>query len=278
MNIDFPFFLLCATCATGLVAAIDKYLIAPKRDQALAAEGIIPADRNEQERLIPLIARESRSLFPVFILVLLLRSFIIQPFKVPTGSLEPTIMPGDFIAVTMFDYGLRLPVFNKTVLKVGDPKRGDILLFRWPVNPRIDFVKRVVGVPGDHISYINKVFYINGVEAKQQPLDATPQPIPTGAALPASTTRIMQEDLGGVIHKIALRDDVPAKDFYDLVVPADRYLMIGDNRDNSDDGRYWGFMQTSDIIGKGRMVLLNWDSTTHTFDRHRIGHKLSSIT
>ena len=152
MIVDFAFYLTVAVVLTGAISFIDKLFLkkrrSPKTKASLSIEYV-------------------KTFFPVLLIVWVVRSFIIQPYHVPTGSLEPTVMPGDFIAVEQFAYGLRLPVLNKKILPISEPKRGQIALFRWPKDPKIVFIKRVIGLPGDHIVYKNKRLYINGQEQKQ---------------------------------------------------------------------------------------------------------------
>lgn len=264
MNFDFPFILVCLTAISGLIWLVDALIFARKRQPVYNAEGKL---------VLPMLAEYARSFFPVLFIVLIIRSFLFQPFRVPTGSLEPTVMPGDFLVVNMFAYGLRLPVWHHKVLNVAEPKRGDIMLFRWPVNQKMDFVKRVVGLPGDHISYINKVFYINGVEAKQTPVGSATDTDDSGVN--SWPVQVVEEDLGGVKHKIYLRADRPAEDFKDLVVPQGHYLMIGDNRDSSNDSRYWGFVPEQNIIGKALYTWLSWDTEHNRVRWERFGTKLS---
>lgn len=194
-----------------------------------------------------LLVEYSQSFFFILLLVLVLRSWVFEPFRIPSGSLEPTLLPGDFIVVNKFSYGLRWPVLNTSpFIAVGQPKRGDIMVFHPPFNPDIDFIKRVVGVPGDKISYVNKVFYINGHEATQIFVKAFPG------------GEIREENLLGVYHQIQLLSDHISDDFRDIVVPPNHYFMIGDNRDDSDDSRYWGFVDEKYIVGKPVWVVMNW--------------------
>lgn len=259
IGIYFLLILLLLTVFSGIVVATDKLLQRCSKSPA-------PVE-NEK---IPLILDYAKSLFPVFLAVLLLRSFVAQPFKVPSGSLEPTVMPGDFMLVTQFDYGLRMPVWNNTIIATGTPQRGQIALFRWPVNPNITFVKRVIGLPGDRISYINKVLTINGIECAQR-LVKDSNDIENGESLPAKT---YEENLLGLKHQILVRADVPGQDFKDLVVPEGQYLMMGDNRDDSDDSRDWGFVSINDFIGRAHFVWFNWNSDlpwSQKVNWHRIG-------
>lgn len=219
----------------------------------------------------PLVIDYARSFFPILLLVLMIRSFLFQPYRVPTGSLEPTVMPGDFILVNQFNYGLRLPIWDKEVLKVGHPQTGQIALFRWPVNPEVTFVKRVIGMPGDHVSYINKILYINGVQMNQSFLrDA----LEIGDNGMTTSVKEYEENLNGIKHSIFINPDRPATDFKDLVVPPDSYFMMGDNRDNSDDSRSWGFVNAHDFIGRGVLIWMNWDSQVHHPHLNRIGIRL----
>jgi len=190
---------------------------------------------------------------------------------VPTGSLEPTILPGDFIAVSQFSYGLRLPVLNYKIFKTWEPKRGDITLFRWPKQPSIVFVKRVVGVPGDHVVYRNKILTINGTIARQillgHALDIEPEQVPIAV-------QIKLENLLGVKHKIFVRSQGGNVTSFDLVVPQGFYFMMGDNRDNSDDSRDWGFVPEQNLIGKALVIWMSWDSVRNRVRWHRIGTKI----
>ncbi|WP_264770378.1 signal peptidase I [Coxiella burnetii] len=219
----------------------------------------------------PLIIDYACSFFPILLIVLIIRSFLFQPYRVPTGSLEPTIMPGDMILVNQYDYGLRVPLWNKKIVDVGEPKRGQIALFRWPVNPAATFVKRVIGVPGDRISYQDKVFYINGKEMSQKFIKNTLEIGDDGKTWPAKE---YEEDLNGVKHLIILRPDRPAQNFKDLIVPKGKYLMIGDNRDDSDDSRSWGFVPARNFIGRAILIWMSWDSQKDRVRWERIGDRL----
>ena len=249
MNIDFPFVLVSLVAISGTIALID---------------GIVFARKRLNGEKIPWIPEQARSLFPVLLLVLVLRSFVGQPFRVPTSSLEPTVMPGDLLAVGMYQYGLRLPVWHTKIFETGEPKRGDIVLFRWPVNPKENFIKRLIGLPGDHISYINKVLFINGQPAKQtfikDDIDHESND---------DWIKRYEENLNGVKHQIFRNPNRPSTNFYDFVVPKRHYFMMGDNRDNSGDSRFWGVVPESAIIGKGIMVWMNWFDGQINW--HRIG-------
>jgi signal peptidase I len=210
-----------------------------------------------------------KSFFPVILIVFLLRSFLVEPFKIPSGSMVPTLLVGDFILVNKFAYGIRLPIVNKKIVGIGEPKRGEVMVFRYPEDPSLDYIKRVVGLPGDRISYVNKKLTVNGVELPRKPL-----------ADYLNRERIhyskqYQEDLGGVEHSILIEDDVPAAipfvrsfPFRDnctynnsgvtCTVPPGHYFMMGDNRDNSADSRVWGFVPDENIVGKAFFIWFNF--------------------
>ncbi len=206
----------------------------------------------------------SRSFFPVFFFVLLLRSFLIEPFRIPSGSLEPTLLVGDFVAVNKFAYGLRLPVWEKKVLSIANPKSGEIAVFRWPPNPGFDYIKRVIGVPGDKVSYHNKVLTINGKEMKQTFVEYTTDES-SGKAVAK-----YKENLSGIVHEIFVRPDVPAEDF-DVEVPPGQYFMMGDNRDDSADSRFWGFTADEYLRGKAFLVWMSWNGKTDSVRWSKIG-------
>jgi len=222
------------------------------------------------ERKYSFFVEYSRSFFPVFLIVLVIRSFLFQPYRVPTGSLEPTVIPGDLILVTQYNYGLKIPLWDKVIIHTGKPKRGQIALFQWPVNPKLTFVKRVIGIPGDHISYINKVFYINGVEEKQTFVKNFEE-ITSQGPQPAKE---YIENLNGLKHYILRKPSMLGTDFKNLVVPKGMYLMIGDNRDDSDDGRMWGFVPVHSFIGRAVFVWFNISFNPFKIRWNRIGTKL----
>ena len=270
---NFEYVLTLATVFSGVVYLLDKILFARfRRNRYLRIKekrAVLNADEEEYlSKGMPVIIEYSRSFFLVLLLVLVLRSFVFEPFRIPSGSLEPTLIPGDFILVNKFDYGLRLPVINKKVVAMHEPKRGDIVVFHWPVNPKVDFIKRVVGVPGDTISYVDKVFYINGVEAKQNTLETVPYVLENGNMVDALKR---QEDLLGVKHEIYQFPSREADNFTNLTVPDNMYFMIGDNRDDSADSRTWGFVPESHIVGKPLYVLMSWDKNSYNLRWKRSG-------
>jgi len=219
--------------------------------------------RNDRPWLIEL----ARSLFPVVLAVLLLRSFVVEPFRIPSGSMTPTLQVGDFILVNKFAYGLRLPVIHTRILSTGKPKRGDVVVFRWPVKPKIDFIKRIIGLPGDKIEYKNKQLYVNGKRVPEKELG-----IYTGeysSKMPYSVE--YKENLNGVRHDILHIPGRPAHAPEHFKVPPGHYFVMGDNRDNSDDSRYWGFVPTKDLVGKAILIWFSWNSNKDEPAFGRIG-------
>jgi signal peptidase I len=210
----------------------------------------------------------SISFFPVILIVFLLRSFLVEPFKIPSGSMIPTLLVGDFILVNKYAYGIRLPVVNRKLLPVGEPQRGDVMVFRYPEDPSLDYIKRVVGVPGDRIEYRNKRLTIN---SQQVPLTQIEDYLSRERM---QYSRRYLEKLDGAEHEIMVEDDAPAlvgqpRVFphfgncnYNMsglacTVPAGHYFVMGDNRDNSSDSRVWGFVPDGNIVGKAFFIWLN---------------------
>ncbi len=269
---SFPAFLVLATFVTGLIWAMDALYFAPRRQQRAAA----PAEHGESEGTAragaapkePYIVDLARSFFPIVLIVLVVRSFVVEPFRIPSGSMMPTLLVGDFILVNKYSYGIRLPVLNRKVIDIADPARGDIVVFRYPENPSVDYIKRVVGVPGDHIAYRNKILYINGNQAEQSPVAAYVG-VGGGARMTGASHRT--EDLLGVKHDI-LVDTRRADMNFEFVVPEDEYFVMGDNRDNSRDSRFWGTVPDENLVGKAFFIWMNWDSKTDGFvDWTRLG-------
>lgn len=215
----------------------------------------------------------ARSFFPVLLIVFLLRSFLFEPFRIPSGSLEPTLYAGDFILVNKFDYGIRLPVVHlKLFGNDVTPKRGDIMVFRWPPDTSYNFIKRVIGLPGDKISYVNKVLTVNGQKIPQEYIGIGLAQDESGSEWKAVENR---EDLLGVKHNIFLDASKDSRDFKEIIVPKNMYFVMGDNRDDSADSRYWGFVPDQNIVGKAVLVWLSWDGTNHKVRFNRMGKKIT---
>jgi signal peptidase I len=251
--VSFALFLFLLLAVTGVVWLFDKYFLRKKRAQSAKQ---------------PWWVEYSISFFPVILIVFLLRSFLVEPFKIPSGSMIPTLLIGDFILVNKFTYGIRLPVINMKVIEVGSPQRGDVMVFRYPADPSLDYIKRVVGLPGDRIEYRDKLLTING------------RPVPRRQVGDYESRERLQyfprylEIFGGAEHQIILEKEAPGfvtrgMDFshsgncdYNsgglaCTVPAGHYFMMGDNRDNSSDSRVWGFVPDANIVGKAFFIWLN---------------------
>lgn len=259
MNLNFELILFYATLVTGLICLFDLIFLAKKRK---AKQG------KSAELKLPLIIDYSRSFFPVLLVVFLLRSFLYEPFRIPSGSLEPTLQMGDFILVNKYNYGFRLPVIHKAITEGSRPERGDIIVFRWPPNPSYDFIKRVIGVPGDKISYINKELYINGNKIPQtflRDVTASDEGDDKWQAVEK------EENLLGVHHLMYIDNAKNGRDYRDIVVPPGMYFVMGDNRDNSADSRYWGFVSEKDIVGKAVLIWLSWDGSRNNIRWSRLG-------
>ncbi|MET0116379.1 MAG: signal peptidase I [Sedimenticola sp.] len=257
MNFDFPAFLVAATFITGIIWLVDSLLFAEKRRQA-SAGGESPAIRE------PLLVEYSRSFFPIILAVLVLRSFLVEPFRIPSGSMMPTLLVGDFILVNKFSYGIKLPVINKKIIDIGEPEPGDVVVFKYPQNPQVDYIKRVVGVPGDTIGYRNKTLYVNGAPQKQDQVG-----IYSGTGSGAGETGSIEsiEDLNGREHNILVNPLVPDFGYGcqvllrgPVTVPAGHYFVMGDNRDNSNDSRCWGLVPEENLVGEAFAIWMSWDS------------------
>ncbi len=257
---NFPATLTALVAGCGLIALIDILFFRRKRLKAGYKESVI--------------VENARSFFWVLLLVWVIRSFIIQPYRVPSGSLQPTVEPGDFLVVNQFAYGLHFPVTNDKLVSIGEPKRGDIVLFYAPPNPSIVFVKRLVGLPGDHVKYQDKVLYINGKEMAQQDMGNTVDDEPPLGGNPEEhiPVSLKKENLDGVVHSIyVMPPDTGLTANVDVIVPPGNYFMMGDNRDNSDDSRTWGTVPEKNLIGKAFRIWMSWDSLNHRVRWNRIG-------
>jgi signal peptidase I len=274
-RLDFSAVLLAITVLTGAVWAFDSALLRPRRAAAARAAGQDPAAIPE-----PGTVDYARSFFPVALVVLALRSFVFEPFRIPSDSMMPTLLDGDFIIVNKYAYGLRLPVLNRKFVATGEPQRGDVVVFRYPLDPGTNFIKRLVGLPGDHVEVRDNRIVING-----RPVTFTLDgKYNDGCYVNMSRA---EEQLGGHVHQAifcpvaidrapllprcnrsGLRGyvcgDEDAPGFLRTAawageVPPGQYLMMGDNRDNSDDGRSWGFVPEENLVGKATRIWFNWD-------------------
>jgi signal peptidase I len=288
---NFALILFVAMVVTGVIWCLDVFVLAKQRraraDAALAeydartskltADGI-KLDNGNRAALEASILRQptwveySGSFFPVIALVFVLRSFLFEPFKIPSSSMVPTLLVGDLILVNKFDYGIRLPVINKKIIEVGNPQRGDVMVFKYPKDPSQDYIKRVIGVPGDKITYENKRLTVNGQPVEYVPMDDyldDERPVYHKQfleKLPNVTHRILNMDGARTINLSAV-EEFPhhenctySYDKFTCIVPEGNYFMMGDNRDNSADSRYWGFVPDQNIVGKAVFVWMNFSN------------------
>jgi signal peptidase I len=278
MDFDFALLLVVLTFLTGIIWLFDHLVLRPRREARaealLQAGGGSEAERQQralEARRESVVVEYARSFFPVILLVLLFRSFVAEPFKIPSGSMMPTLLVGDFILVNKFAYGLRLPVLGTKIVSIGEPKRGDVFVFRYP-NPDhdpakegVDYIKRVIGLPGDEITYRNKTLYVNGQEVPQRYLGPFIGSGEEGRKMAGA--EIFEEELPGAPHQI-LRLPRAAGAEGTFRVPPGYYFAMGDNRDNSEDSRYWGYVPERNIVGKAFVIWLNFDGG---IDFKRIG-------
>ena len=288
---NFALILFVAMVITGVIWCLDVFVLAKQRrakaDAALAeydarhakltADGI-KVDNGNRAVLEASILRQptwveySGSFFPVIALVFVLRSFLFEPFKIPSSSMVPTLLVGDLILVNKFDYGIRLPVINKKIIEVGNPQRGDVMVFKYPKDPSQDYIKRVIGVPGDKIPYENKRLTVNGQPVEYVPMDDyldDERPVYHKQFLEKLTNaphRILNMD-GARTYNLSAVEEFPhhenctySYDEFTCIVPEGNYFMMGDNRDNSADSRYWGFVPDKNIVGKAVFVWMNFSN------------------
>ncbi len=255
MDFDFSFFLVIATIVTGVIWG--GYLLYLK----YTGQEIKP-DQKE-----PIIVEYAHSFFPIVLIVLILRSFLVEPFRIPSASMMPTLLIGDFILVNKYTYGVRLPVLNTKIIEVGEPKRGDIVVFRYPKNPTVDYIKRVIGLPGDRVAYYNKQVYINGKRVKYTPMGIY-QGVGQGKNMTGAN--LLLEDLDTVEHKILIHNRAPSIESVN-VIPEGHYFVMGDNRDNSNDSRYWGTVPEENLVGRAFFIWMSWDWEYKGIGFDRIG-------
>jgi signal peptidase I len=262
---NFPLIMLVLLIITGSISLLDRVLL--RRKRAPEAQG-------------PWWVEYPKSFFPVILVVFCLRSFLVEPFKIPSGSMIPTLLVGDFILVNKYTYGIRLPVANVKIMDVQEPKRGEVMVFRYPENPSMDYIKRIIGIPGDTVTYRNKRLTVNNVPVKMQP-DGEYAYVESGLSYIYSDR--FTESLGEHTYNILINQNVPDmhlpsvhpfplrdncaynEDGFTCTVPAGNYFTMGDNRDSSSDSRYWGFVPERNIVGKAFMIWWNFN------DLKRIG-------
>jgi signal peptidase I len=276
MNIDFPLILVILVFGSGLVWLLDALLLAPGRRRIVSrlqdeypqwqeegsGQAIKYQARVAESAREPALVEYARSFFPVLLVVFVLRSFLVEPFQIPSSSMVPTLQVGDYILVNKYTYGIRLPVLRTKVLALNEPQRGDVMVFFPPHMNDTYFIKRVVGLPGDTVTYRNKRLYVNGQQVPEEPL----------AVLPEGNARysVGLETLGGDTHLFQVDEARPARDFSVVVKPG-HYFMMGDNRDNSSDSRIWGQVPERDIVGKAFAVWMHWDELFSLPSFSRVG-------
>lgn len=273
MNVNLELILVIGTLITGIVVLLDKLVFAEKRRKRILNETydakFVDGDSSKAQREYkePWYIDYSRSFFPVLLIVLILRSFIAEPFRIPSGSMMPTLLHGDFILVNKFTYGLRLPVLHNKVWANNLPQRGEVIVFRYPKNPSLDYIKRVIGLPGDRLEYRDKIVYVNGEAMKQVDLGTY---IGKGRDSIMSGSNKKQENLTPIKHDMLINDRRLSIDSA-WTIPDGHYFVMGDNRDNSNDSRVWGMVPEQNLVGKAFMIWMNWDISEGQFDFRRIG-------
>ena len=270
MQLDFAAVLVIAALVTGSIWVLDILVLSPRRAKSLdfvGSGGRGGAKATSQEKL-PWYVDFSRSFFPVILAVLVLRSFVVEPFRIPSGSMEPTLLPGDFILVNKFSFGIRLPVINTKIIDLGSPSRGDVTVFRYPEDPSVAFIKRIVGLPGDHLEYRDKQLYVNGEPVERKVL--------TGMDDGKNGYQQVLETLDGATYTTYIRNGQNGgrSAQYKVDVPPGHYFALGDNRDNSRDSRFWGFLPEENLIGKAFFIWMNWDCVTGNGHCNRIGNTI----
>ncbi|RDL44708.1 signal peptidase I [Marinomonas piezotolerans] len=259
MDFDFELILAVAFIVVALAWGYDRIVWAPKRKAVMAGmtpEALALLDKEAKLKLAgtPKWLLEAKSYFVIIAVIFGLRSFVVEPFQIPSGSMLPTLKIGDFILVNKFDYGVRLPVLNTTLIPTTEPQRGDVVVFKYPENPSLNYIKRMVGLPGDVISYHDKRLMINGKLVEEDLLAELPVSLNPNR----EPVAVFEEQLGDAEHQIYKsyrRNPLEG----DWVVPEGQYFVMGDNRDNSADSRVWGFVPEANLKGRAFYVWLHWD-------------------
>ncbi|MBF7074727.1 signal peptidase I [Glaciecola sp. MH2013] len=281
----FAIFLVAMTAITGLIWLIDAVFFAGKRKAAAIAErqAIVGNDVSvklvgeEADPHMPVLVDNAKQFFPIFALVMVFRSFLYEPFQIPSGSMMPTLLVGDFILVEKFSYGIKDPIFRSKLVETGSPERGDVVVFKFPEDPSLDYIKRVIGLPGDKVVYRDKKVYLTKACEGQSPCpseELVPQEFVGQTNYIARRKFLMEfnEGEGDKKHGILVDPGHPAEvgRYYkqpgtmmdEYIVPEGEYFVMGDNRDNSEDGRYWGFVPEHNLVGKAVLIWVSFE-----FDR-----------
>jgi len=256
IHFDFEFLLVLATAVTGIFWLLDALFFAKSRRQQ-ATSKTIPD---------PILVEYSKSFFPVLLAVMVLRSFLFEPFRIPSGSMMPTLLVGDFILVNKFSYGLRLPITHTRITEGDKPKRGDVIVFRYPKDESLDYIKRVIGLPGDHISYYNRRLTVNGklvditFDHKYEGLgDLNGKLNNDGCDRKNASCDVFVEKFGNMEHMAMTNPDVRYAFDGEYFVPPGHYFVMGDNRDHSNDSRFWGYVPENNLVGKAIIIWMHWD-------------------
>ena len=256
--------LVVLTLASGLIWLLDRLFLARRRAERA---GLLEPHE-------PVVVDYARAFFPVLAVVLVLRSFVAEPFRIPSSSMMPSLLVGDFILVNKFAYGLRLPIVNRKFVETGHPERGDVVVFRPPHHPDQDWIKRVVGLPGDTVAYRDNVVSVNG-----EPFDyrLLGRYVGEGQGREMSGAQLLVEEIPGRPHPVLERDGprfFSTQGEGEWTVPPGHYFVMGDNRDNSEDSRYWGFLPESNLRGKAFLVWMHWDGSAGGVDFDRLGSSI----
>jgi len=224
---------------------------------------------NKGNKFVNWLIYQAKSFLPILLIVLFLRSFLAEPFRIPSGSMLPTLLIGDYILVNKYEYGIRLPITKSKLIEVSEPKRGDVVVFRYPGNEKINFIKRVIGIPGDTIRYENKDLYVNNVKYKKiksnehKYLDDFLR----------EEIEMFTESNNNKFYNILNDNMTPINDEI-FIVPEEKYFVMGDNRDHSSDSRYWGFVPNENLVGKAFLVWMSFNTENYSFKYNRIGNSI----
>ena len=261
MNLDFSAVLVFLTFISGIIWLFGVLFFADKNSQD-----------DSGKTMVSVIVDFARSFFPIFFTVLILRSFIVEPFKIPSASMMPTLLIGDFILVNKYDYGIRLPLLNTKIIENKTPERGDIVVFRYPKDPSIPFIKRVVGLPGDKFHYHHKILTINDEPVEQVGIGVYSA---VGSGKMMNGAILSRELLENAEHEILRLPFRPSQNV-EGIVPKGHYFVLGDNRDNSKDSRYWGYVPDENLVGRAFMIWMNWDGENSGVNWKRIGTMINN--
>lgn len=248
---DFAIILFISLIVTGGILAINW--LRPRQDH----------NRGIFSKIIAIIVDYSRAFFPVILIVFVLRSFIVEPFRIPSGSMLPTLFIGDFILVDKFRYGVKIPIIHIKVIRTRLPKRGEVIVFRYPIDNSTNFIKRVIGVPGDEIRYLDKQLFVNGTVVELTESNRYEE------AYKTEYIETLGESQYRIWNDISRRSRV-----MQITVPEKSYFVMGDNRDHSNDSRYWGFVPEKNIVGRAFFVWFSWNLKNGGINWSRIGHKI----